>query len=280
MGLGQILGAVSLFAVIAQAFSLGLGSLMVQLLDYHDKLLSILLGWAEPPIRTLLFWVNSIFDWNLKLGNHWKHIAFLMSLYFGAYVWDALHRRFWRAAIFYAAAGISISILSALVAGLVLIGDTPSSFIWGNAIVASIPLLGVVAFSILTAYRAARWYRPKGKTFREQFRVLVAHPLRFLAVGAGAITLGTPLLALSLSGQGFGPAYSLILFLAAALAAYRVILRDAWQGGVVKAAQTVEEFRTSVIASGGARIGVRMSKAFLGAVMLIVLNTGQQLLGL
>lgn len=277
--MGQILGAVSLFALIVHAFHLGIGSAMGLLLEYFERVLQLMLGWAEPYIQSVLDWVNSILGWHLILAPHWKNIAFLMSLYFGAYVWDAMHRRFFRAMFFYIVVGFPIAIICAVATGSVSLEQSGIWKVIANVTVASIPLIGVIVFSLVTAIRAAKWYRPEGVTFDQQLRRLFRHPIRFAVIGWSIVLVGCVSLSFTSDQKQIQPSVIVLLVLTLALAIYRIILQDAWQGQEPGTRSTVEWWR-DVNASGGGRIGLRMLRAFFGAVALVLLNVGQQLLGL
>jgi len=278
MGLGQVLGAISLGALIALAFNIGVGPTLQLLFDYHDRLLSLVLGWAEPTIRAMLETISRWLSLELSLHPHWKQVFFLLSLYFGAYVYDAIFRRFWGAASFYFASGLTIAVIAAIGSGIVAI-SSQSIRSGSDILIVVFPLIAVIVFSLTTAFRAAAWFRPENRTFLEQLAQLTRHPIRF-AAGGGVVVI----LAWTVDWLAFAPhirpSYVCLLILAFGLAAYRLILRDAWQGQKNPPTNSFSEWWSSVQASGGGRIGWRMTKAFIGAVALVVGNVGLQQFGL
>lgn len=278
MGITELFTAVSLFALIAKAIQIGIAPTFALVIAWHDWALSKLLGWADPYLQAGLAFLGKYFDVQLVLHSHWRHIFFLLTLYFGAYVSDALYRKYHEAARFYFLIGLPIALVSAIGSGLFQMSSPGQGASWSDALLAAWPLFGVVLFSLLTAYRAAKWYRPKGIAFGVQLSRLFQHPMRFAAIGV--IVIAACILSANFLGSAakFNSAYVALLVLTLALATYRIALRDAWQGAELTFPASGSDWLTSIKASGGGRVGWRMLKAFLLAVLLAATNVGQNLL--
>jgi len=93
-----------------------------------------------------------------------------------------------------------------------------------------------------------------------------------MSLWPSAIVFGVSFLYYTAGRQEVAPAYAIILTLVLVLAIYRMLLRDAWQGAVVQNSKTLGELWLSIKASGGARIGLRIFRAFVGAIGLLAFS--------
>lgn len=71
------------FAIItAKAFNIGIGPTLMLLLGFHERVMQLLFGWAEPDINAALHQIREQFAWDLQLYWHWKHILFFVGSIF------------------------------------------------------------------------------------------------------------------------------------------------------------------------------------------------------
>lgn len=115
--LGVILAALSVVAVIKFGFEFGLSKSVGTLLDYYERLVHVMLGWAEAPIASLLASASPILGWEPQLYPHWKHVlllSFLLCAGPARVAWDSGESGW---AVLLYSVGLLASIVGAIVAG-------------------------------------------------------------------------------------------------------------------------------------------------------------------
>src|SRR5262245_15945451 len=80
----MILGMLSIVTLIRHGFNYGFGPALHLVLEYYEKIMGVLFGWAEPYITARLAALRDLMGWELVLYPHWKHIFLLMMIYFSA----------------------------------------------------------------------------------------------------------------------------------------------------------------------------------------------------
>lgn len=145
--LGRVLGALSLLGVFRIGFGLGLVAAIEHIYLYYEHLLSVLVGWTEPWIRSQLADLGRFLKVSLHLDSHWKHISVLLSIYFFREV--GLGFRLYGAgyAIFNGLVGLLIAVAFGVATGAV--PNIPSSAL-AQFLIGALPVLGAAAYGIVT----------------------------------------------------------------------------------------------------------------------------------
>ena len=152
--LGRALAVLSALALVRHGFSEGFGPVYRILLDYYDKLVGALLGWAEPLVESGLGYVG----WKVMLYPHWKHIVVFMGIYFwrNAFISYRAGDRFIGG--FEMVWGLAIAMAASIMAGTIplAIADTASNFLVG-----AVPLTSVFVYEAGDAAWRATFYRER-----------------------------------------------------------------------------------------------------------------------
>ena len=145
----RVFGAFSLLSLLELALSNLLGfpfSLPFQnILDYYDLAVVYLLQWAEPYILLIVGWLSDIFDIELVLFSHWRHITVVIGLYFSRSVWIAFGNDV-GAALFRLGEAVVLALAAGVAAGLVPLS---SDMFFANFIVAAVPILALYLYGVI-----------------------------------------------------------------------------------------------------------------------------------
>jgi hypothetical protein len=155
--LGHFVAALSIAWLLGEAMNHGWAAPFAYIFKVYNVLKMAIFSPFEPYIeafvRSVLTWLPS--EWRLQ--RHWHDIFVLLTLYFGARA--GAYRKAglkYRAAFRYAL-GLATSGLTALFAGLVLADSARS-----NALLAVIPIIGILMFEIVDSAVSASVARKEG----------------------------------------------------------------------------------------------------------------------
>lgn len=142
-------GALSFSHLVSQAYSIGLGPVLVGLLDVYEAELTRIAVVFEPAISWLLWVLRSVFSWELTLYPHWKHVFVLLNVYFAARYTSAFRAGNWGAAWLMVLSGVAFGALASVGAGTTpLTGDT-AQIQTNIAAMTLYPALGILVFDFV-----------------------------------------------------------------------------------------------------------------------------------
>jgi len=261
-----IVGALSLIALLRHRFEFAFDSALLTVLEYHERLMDWLFGWAEPFIRATVAQVG----WDRQLNPQWKHIFLLMWLYFGTHSRIAWNQGHWDSAVFNATSGGFIAFAGAVAGGVIPVTGPISSMLMPLFAVA-----GVVLYGLLNSVRAAIFYRNDDEPWLHAFREFSRHSARFAIFGGIVIAVGA-IVGSRIDNDKLPALGLLVLFaLYVCLAIYRIILGPRWgRHEPDKSGNMWQRTRRS----GEAKIGFYMIYLTGGMVLFILLNSGLKFL--
>jgi hypothetical protein len=117
--LGALFSGLSVFALIASAWTDGLAQPIELIVGYYNSCLNLLLGWAEPLLRALADALRAWTGFDLHLHAHWKTSVVAYGILVGAGL-SALAERMFAPAlhapmrVLCGAAGVAVGIVDAL----------------------------------------------------------------------------------------------------------------------------------------------------------------------
>ena len=225
----------------------------------------------EPGIKSCLAAFKNLTGINWELGSHWKHVFLLLWLYFGmqaSITW--FFNRQGGAAIFYVVWGGFIALISAIGSSAIQVNSAERSLILPATAAA-----GVFLYSMGTSLRAATWYPPQNKSWREAFNYYSRHAWRYALTGSVMVIVfwylnntGIMSAPISTHPQSFGIIVLLILYLL--LAIYRFLIGP-YYGSFHSTEGGWLEKR---LKSGEALAGIRMLYVFAAMLIFLLANAG------
>lgn len=157
--LSLIFGTLSVLMLIKNGFEVSFVSSIELILTFSDQLIQVLLGWAEPSIRSVLAEISTWFGWQLQLFPHWREVFILMLLYFsnGARTMWVNGLRW--TALFEIALGTLLSLLASVGVGLLPVHASQSTAI--DLVLIAIPTIAMILYQVCmgawVATHFARW---------------------------------------------------------------------------------------------------------------------------
>lgn len=146
--LGLILAVLSASAIVRFAIQHGFGPTCTLVLDYHERLASVLIAsWSEPTIRDTLEALRRDFDWaDVHLYPHWKHVFVLMGVYLFRHATVTLSEGLWVQGTIQILWATIVAVISSVLVGTVdLQYRDPSS----QLLVGVVPIVGIFAYEVL-----------------------------------------------------------------------------------------------------------------------------------
>lgn len=273
--LGRALGALSALALINHVFSDGSGPVYRLLLDYYDKLVSALIGWAKPWVESGLAHVG----WRAALYPHWKHIVVFMGIYFwrNAFISYRAGDRF--VGGFEMGWGLTIAMAASIAAGGV---PLVSADVAANFLIAAAPITGVFVYesgdiawrAIFYRERAARIYHRPIPTWWGYFAGGVRGSFKRTCMGIILLWGGLHLPVIQrLAAPGLAMLAILVVIQA---------LNFLWMGvpDVDRLRAPGESWGAAYWRSGVAKLGAAMLSVFFWLGVLLLTNAGLSLYGL
>lgn len=274
--LGWIFGSLSLVLLAKQGFNFGFITPLAHVLDFYEKSMRLLFGWAEPYLGDLFRWCGL----DLRIYPHWKHVLVLMCLYFGVVtkvIWPSFKSRRERELLVVLTAwGALIAVGASLAAGGVALRDGRS-----NGLMAVFPLVGFVLYQLgwvaflATLGRQETWWN----RYRAAARLYIGPgTIGVIVVGLILGTLSDKLpFSKALPNLGLALLFLLIVILAFYWLWTGVEGAVAWhkpQDGSWWRTFWSKSWWESWHVSSNARIGLSMLKAIGGAAVYVLLGAG------
>ncbi|MEQ1726102.1 MAG: hypothetical protein ABL882_09280 [Sphingopyxis sp.] len=176
--IGYAMAVLSLAWLIGEAINFGWTAPITHIFEAYNILKYAILGPLEPYIegiaREIFYWLPD--DWRMQ--RHWNDIFVLMSLYFSARARSYLRAGLKRRALFRYFFGIPLSLMTSIIAGLVLAFSAST-----NAVLAAVPILGILVFELADSAVSATVARKAGLTWRQDWIRYLNFSLPILAIG-------------------------------------------------------------------------------------------------
>lgn len=127
--IGMLFGGLSVFALIAKAWTEGLAAPIELVVDFYNACLNLLLGWAEPYLRALAETLRAWTGYDLHLYAHWKTSVVAYGVLVGAGLSAVAERKFPPSLhlpmrVLASLAGVAVGIVDALLQRDVQPGET------------------------------------------------------------------------------------------------------------------------------------------------------------
>lgn len=274
--LGYVASVLSMVNLAYTAFKIGLIPALQQIIDYYERFMQAALGWIEPFVNRYLPPLAKILNIDLHLYPHWKHVFFLMGVYFFRSAAAAYGSGNYVIAAFRVTWGLSVALASSIAAGMVLLVNAD---LFGNFLIATIPLIGVLLFDLGCDAWSATWYRAEyarlaGRevlSWSQEFGPQASYDFQRAAVGLVVVVAG--LQVPSIRGLP-SPGIVLLVVLLIVLAGYILI-------SSARASRSGPQERPAAFRSeGSADLGTAILLSLLGALSFFALNAGLQPTGL
>ncbi len=273
--IARLLGACSAIAIFRYGLNSGLGSAFQLLLEYYDRVVGLVLGWATPYIESGL----ARFGWNLSLYPQWKHILVLMCIYFlrnSLISYGAKDRGIGHFELVW---GVTVALVASIAAGTIPLTseDRIAQFL-----IAAIPVGGIWAYEIgdvawrATFYRerAARIYHRPTPTWWAYFEGGLRGTTIRTLIGIVLLAVGLQVPAVQkLRVPGLVLLSSLVFI--QALNFLRMGLHDA-----KRIRQPDESWRSAYWRTGVAKVGAAMLGVFLWVGVILISSAGLRFVGL
>ena len=82
VGLGISLSVLAFMKLFSSIFNLDYVQSILFIIEAYTLLVNVIIGWMEPVANAIIKAIIKFFDVSLKLGNDWKDIFVLLSIYF------------------------------------------------------------------------------------------------------------------------------------------------------------------------------------------------------
>ena len=153
--LSFLFGLLSLVILVKQALLIGIVAPLEQLIQFYQKTIGVLLGWADAPAKALIDVLERSLQINLHFDAAWKHVFVLLGLYFSSDIRTNLQSRRYAFAIFTVVWGSVVASVTSIVATA---AGFSSSHVYMPAILA--PIAGVIIFDLVRCIWGASFAPP------------------------------------------------------------------------------------------------------------------------
>jgi hypothetical protein len=283
----SLTGSLSIIALAAFGLKFGVSATFKVLLEYYDKTVDALIGWAGPFIEN----ISTYLGWHIALYSHWKYIFVLTSIYFSQNAWNSFTSRDYFTGVFELIWGLVVAGAVSIVAGQVSLTTTS---IVDNALIGIFAVVGVFLYeSIDVAWRATFYRKKAARIYQQGYwaadgSVWYPPPPSWWKYFRGGLLgslfrsfVGLVILAVGVAAFYVRPLPSFGLILVAAMVFVqaanflRMGIRDA-----KTLAKPEEPLSEAYLRSGVAKVGIRMIRVFVWFANFLLLNAGLGLLGL
>lgn len=273
-----VVGALSLVALIAHTFQVGLVNLLEALLASYNATVGFLFCRVEPYLQPAIDWFGDLLHIDLTLAHHWRHVFLLVAVYFfrDAEASIAIRRPY--GATFLSIIGLPIALAISVGAGII-----PASHEWCKVF-----LMGETMVVGITIYDVAKlfWYALFLRKYHADLTGV--EPLstsqflsKYYVYPGGVFVVGTiasailPLTPLARAAADPGIVTALCL----------ILLYTAWWLAVglrraLKKSSPARPWWRLYTQSGPGLLGLAMLTVFFWAMSLLALNYGAALLGI
>lgn len=274
--LGYVASVLSMVNLAYTALKIGLIPALQQIIDYYERFMQAALGWIEPLVNGYLPHLAEILRIDLHLYPHWKHVFFLMGVYFFRSAAAAYGSENYSNAAFRVIWGLSVALASSVASGVVLL---TTADLFANFLIAAIPLVGVLLFDLGCDAWSATWYRAEYArladreilSWSQEFGPQAAYDFQRTAIGLIIVVAGLQVPSIrNLPSPGIALLVALLIVLAA-----HILISSA------RASRAGPQDRPAAFRSeGSADLGTAILLSLLGALSFFALNSGLQPAGL
>lgn len=277
--LGKILAVFSVVSLIKKAFDKGFAYFFSVVIDYYNKLINALFGWADPFLASFVDYLNSIFELNLDLLSHWKHILVLLNIYFLRIASINFEYGYKKTGVFAGISGFIISFLASIIIGSISLNELNLLTVFKALL---IPIFAIFLFDVLRQIWIATFSRIYiagiYKTAPKSWWLFFKPNLFFCIFQAlGSIIIAGLFLLIPFVKDSRSPFLFSLGLLVICLSIYRVFLAIA---EIPKLMTDDKSLITSFLRSSSAGVGLSMISLFFWLFIFLLLNAGLQFFGL
>ncbi len=277
---GVLSGALSILVLLKSALGVGIGPTLSVVVDYYDRLLEVILGWAEPVLEGIFNFVLSLFNVAaIDIDDVWKHVTVLIGLYFlrnvsrlyeGGKASAATYQLVFAIIfmfVFGAAAGVSRTVLPGF---------------WSHFGVVLWPIVGTFAMNVVQGFwfasfpadRAYRTWPDFGGTW-SHFAWMQTKWAGYLALSGLALSI--VFMSLPVVSASDDPAVLALCMLVVAFAGYWFVIGNL---SVQKNGPRDRPYIAELFASPGGKVGLAMLWTIVVVVAFLLANAGLGMVGL
>ncbi|WP_203296537.1 hypothetical protein [Luteirhabdus pelagi] len=224
--LGRLLGLLSVLSLLKTGFSFGFAKVFEIILSYYKRIVEVTLGWLDPILNNLLNVLGEIFDFQLVINNHWKHIYILLGIYFFRSAEISYKYGYKKTGIFSLFWGIFVGLITSILVGSFDLQNNSYSY---NFLVALLPVSGIFCFdlgrqvwiSIYDRRMIADIFKEEEKSFQEFFLPIFR---RLYAQLIGSIIFVAVMLSFSFLINSKSPFLFISGFLILGMGIYRIFV--------------------------------------------------------
>lgn len=279
--LGRLFGALSLFALLDQAASLGLSVTFEAILSIYNTAVRLTIGFFDPVIKDFLTWLSSHLPFSIPFSEAWRHIFLVLQILFIRDAGTAFSdgRRTLAAVRL-----ITGTIIALIVSVLAFMADSASP-LSANVVLSIIPIFGLFIYDItMYGFSATMFFDAVGagemrsKQSRIQFfrTGLWRSLFRFLLVGGlSASLLFVPFIATLPFPHGGVLAMIVGLFVNAC---YWIVMGSSYAFTQQRASGV--KWKRCFLQSEAGRFGLAVAGILFWFMVFSALNAGAQIIGL
>jgi hypothetical protein len=277
---GVLSGALSIVILLKNALDVGVGPTLTVLIEYYDKLLRVVLGWAEPFLEQLFNGFLSLLGVAaIEIDDVWKHVTVLIGLYFLRNVTRLYESGKAPAATYQLGFAIIFMFLFGGAAG---VSRAMLPGFWSHFGVVMWPILGTFAMNVVqgfwfATYPADRAYRtwPDFGGSWSHFVGMQAKWAAYLALSG--LALAVVFMSLPVVAASDDPAVLALCMLVVAFSGYWFFIGDL---SVRKRGVSDQPYIVALLESPGGKVGLAMGWTIVAVVAFLVANAGLSIVGL
>lgn len=279
--LGRVLGGLSILALARYAFNFGLSAAGAAIFSYYNRLLRVLLGWADPLIESLVAKVSDLINIGIVFNGYWHHVFVVLQLLFArdagvAFVSGRRSVGFVRVAV-----GFVLAVVVAILAAVTFSGV---SFLVANIVFASLPMLAIFVYDFIMYCHAVLfqmdYLNRVDETPNRTRRAFFGSAMKRAVLRLGLVLVVSYLVfAVPAIRHAAAPAGGLVAIgLGTVANASYWLVRGASYARIHRNSDT--SWSTAFSESEAGRFGVAVSGVLIWALVFSALNTGMQQVGL
>jgi len=265
----NILGVLSVLLLFGHATQFGWVSVVEVILSYYEFVKNFVLAPIKPVAQSLIEAVSEVFQFDLKLLDHWSDVFVLVTLYLAART-----RSYWKAGMkrragFRAIWGAIIGFLTGTVAGV----SEPSG-VAGNIYIIVVVVVGLAVFDIVDAAWSATFHRETGLTWLQDWARYAGFSMPSILMGVVFTLVAYLTYPLWSPSWIDAPGIIAVLVFSVALAFYWLYrgLRSS-KSSEKQGSTDFEKF----VSSSNSQIGILMLRSLGGAAIVVAFSAGWKL---
>jgi hypothetical protein len=141
--LGVLLGSLSIILLVKHGLNVGFTGPFQLIIEYYEKIIHLLLGWADAPLLELIRALSEGFGIRIQLFDHWKYVFVLMFLYFSSDSKANIRLGRYKFAVFSVLWGALVALVFSIATGTIAL-DAKKFSLLGLAF----PIIGLTAFEL------------------------------------------------------------------------------------------------------------------------------------